>query len=427
MKNEILTERVNLFEPNDYIFFCVELCGNFTADMLAKAVRAAFEANESTMSKIVLTDSGNAYYERISESCCNVEIIEAANENVWDIARKNEKQPFNLEKGELIRCFIIPNKNGFSLLIMSHHLAGDGKSICFFIEDIMYALSGKKLEFKPLILITKDNIPKGNKISLILAKLFTEYCRRKWHKMQIPAFGWSDYYKLHESYWRSTGSLFLHKTLSEEETKCVIANARKISVSVNSYIITAFLCANKNIRVTGMPVNVRDSGNCSMSNHASGIGVEYSYSDSLSFPDNARKLHAIIMGEIEKHRWFVIQFLSRMPATLIDSILLYTHGLFDVPLTRKTASIMGYTNARKRDLGVTNLTVIDIPAVYENAQIKRLIFMPPNVSYSNNIIGVSTFDGNMTLTYHGIDKGIKEQNDFFNRGIENLLKTSQIT
>ncbi len=93
-------------------------------------------------------------------------------------------------------------------------------------------------------------------------------------------------------------------------------------------IITAFLCANKNIRVTGLPVSVRESDNCSMSNHASGIAAEYSYSDNLSFPDNARKLHAIIMGELEKHRWFVIQFLSRMPATLIDSVLLYTHGLY---------------------------------------------------------------------------------------------------
>ncbi len=426
MKNEILTERPNLFEPNDYIVFCAELCGNFTADMLAEAVRAAFEANETTMSKIVLTDSGSAYYERISESCCNVEIIEAANGNIWDIARNNEKQPFDLEKGELIRCFIIPNNNGFSLLIMSHHLAGDGKSICFFIEDIMYALSGKELEFKPLILLTKDNIPKENKISLT-AKLYTEYCRRKWNKMKISAFGWPDYYKLHESYWRSTGSLFLHKTLSEEETKCVIANASKIGVSVNSCIITAFLCANKNIRVTGIPVSVRDSGNCSMSNLTSGIIAEYSYSDNLSFPDNARKLHAIIMGNLEKHRWFVLQFLSRMPVTLIDSVLLYTNGLFDAPLTRQAASIMGYTSEKKRDLGVTNLTVIDIPSVYENAQIKRIIFMPPDVSYSNNIIGVSTFDGNMTLTYHGTDKGIKEQNDFFNRGIENLLKISHIT
>ncbi len=421
MKNEILTERVNLFEPNDYIFFCVELCGNFTADMLSKAVRAAFEANESTMSKIVLTDSGNAYYERISESRCTVEIIEAANESVWDIARENEKQPFDLESGELMRCFIIPQKSGFSLLIMSHHLAGDGKAICFFIEDIMYALSGKELDFKPLILITKNNIPKENNASWLLAKLYTEYCGRKWHKLQVPAFGWSDYYKLHESYWRSTGSLFLHKTLSEEETKCVTANARNIGVSVNSYIITAFLCANKNIRVTGLPVSVRDRGNCSMSNHTSGISAEYSYSDNLSFPDNARKLHAIIMGVLKKHRYFVLQFLSRMPATLIDSVLLYTHGLFDIPFTRKTASIMGYTNAKKRDLGVTNLTVIDLPAVYENVQIKGLIFMPPNVSYSNNIIGVSTFDGNMTLTYHGTDKGIEDQTDFFNRGVETLL------
>ncbi len=86
MKNEILTERTNLFEPNDYIIFCAELQGNFTAEMLADAVRKAFEANEATMSKIVLTDSGVAYYERISESCCTVEIIDGANENVWEIA-----------------------------------------------------------------------------------------------------------------------------------------------------------------------------------------------------------------------------------------------------------------------------------------------------------------------------------------------------
>jgi len=426
VKKEILTERTNLFEPNDYIFFCVELFGNFTADMLKEAVQKAFEANESTMSKIVLTDSGNAFYERIPESGCKVEIIEDTNRNLWDIARKNEKQPFDLEKGELMRCFIIPDNNGFSLLIMSHHLAGDGKSICFFIEDIMCALSGKELEFKPLVLLTKDNIPNESKLSLI-AELFTKYCKRKWNKMQIPVFGWEDYYKLHESYWRNTGSLFLHKTLSEKETKCVIANAKKIGVSVNSYIITAFLCADKNIRDTGIPVSVRESGNRSMSNLTSGINAEYSYSDNLSFSDNARKLHSIIMGKLKKYRLFVLQFLSKMPATLIDSVLLYIYGLFDVPLTRITADIMGYTNAKKRGLGVTNLTVIDIPTVYENAEIKGLVFMPPNVSYSNNIIGVSTFDGNMTLTYHGTDKGIKEQSDFFNRCIENLLKMSKIT
>ncbi len=418
MKQEILTERINLFEPSDYIFFHLELCGDFTAYRLAEAMRAAFSANEATMSRIVLTASGNAYYERIDESCCNVEIVE--NADVWEVARQNEKRPFALEKGELVRCFVIPGGNSFSLLVMSHHLAGDGKSICCFVEDVMRALSGKKLEFKPLTLLTKENIPCG-KISLT-AKLYAKYCQRKWNKMKAPAFRWKDYYHLHESYWSGTSSLFMQKTLSQDETNCVIASAKKIGVSVNSYIVAAFLCANKNIRVAGIPVSVREKDNCSMTNLTSGIRTKYSYKENLSFPDNARKLHDVVVDELSRNKWFVLQFMSMLPPTLVDSVLLCTHGLFDEPFVKQTAEVMGYAGAKKRELGVTNLTVIDIPAVYENVKIKSLVFMPPNVTYSDNIIGVSTFNGAMTLTYHGTEQGSKEQLNFFNRGVDILLK-----
>ena len=89
------------------------------------------------------------------------------------------------------------------------------------------------------------------------------------------------------------------------------------------------------------------------------------------------------------------------------------------------AGVMGYHGKAMRDLGITNLTVIDLPVCYGSVKIENIIFVPPNISYSHNVIGVSTFQGEMTVTYHGTEDGREEQKQFFDRGIQNLL--SQIS
>ena len=65
---------------------------------------------------------------------------------------------------------------------------------------------------------------------------------------------------------------------------------------------------------------------------------------------------------------------------------------------------MGYFGKNKKDLGISNLTVIDIPASYGNYKIDNIIFVPPAVSYSQNIIGVSTINGRLTFSYHDVMK-----------------------
>ena len=59
--NEIVTERPHLFEPNVYIAVCVEMVGKVCPEKLVAAAEKAFEANEATMSKIVL-EHCLAYY-----------------------------------------------------------------------------------------------------------------------------------------------------------------------------------------------------------------------------------------------------------------------------------------------------------------------------------------------------------------------------
>ena len=44
--HEIITERPNLFEPDDYITFYIELSGKVRAEELADAVKSAYRATK---------------------------------------------------------------------------------------------------------------------------------------------------------------------------------------------------------------------------------------------------------------------------------------------------------------------------------------------------------------------------------------------
>lgn len=138
------------------------------------------------------------------------------------------------DKGELVRVFIIPSEDKTQIVIMAHHLVGDGKSIIYFIKDIMNALSGIPLTYKPLTLLER-NLPKKGLPAI--AKLYARYCKHKWNNRP---FTWQDYYHLHRKYWKSVSSDIRYETLSVEETQRIKDDARHIGCSVNSYIVTLF-------------------------------------------------------------------------------------------------------------------------------------------------------------------------------------------
>lgn len=390
--NQILTERQNLFEPNVYITMCVELTGKICPHQLTAAIKEAYKANEATMSRIVL-EHGTAYYEKLSVSGCKTMITD---KNWMELVRENEKLPFEIDRGELVRTFIIPADTDTKIMIMAHHLAGDGKSIIYLIKDIMNALAEKTLTYKPLALLDKDSFSDtGLSVS---AGLYAHYCRRKWKDC---FFTWRDYYNVHNKYWETACSDIQYKTLSVSETEQIIENAKQIGCSVNSYLVTVFLQKYQKKCEVGIPVSIREGKNEAMSNLTSGIRIKHLFDPKKTFAQNAMQVDAKIKAKLQGSRVFALQFLAELPMTLIDAVLLNTHACYSDRLAKQTAKIMGYIG-KTRDLGITNLTVIDIPVLYGSYEIKNIIFVPPAVSYAHNIIGISTVNGKMTFSFHNM-------------------------
>lgn len=389
---EILTERQNLFEPNVYITMCVELTGKVCPHQLTAAIKEAYKANEAAMSRIVL-EQGTAYYEKLSVSGCKTMIT---NKNWIELVRENEKLPFEIDKGELIRTFIIPADTDTQIMVMAHHLVGDGKSIIYLIRDMMNALAEKTLTYKPLVLLDKNYFL--NTSLSASAKLYAHYCRRKWKN---HFFTWQDYYNLHHKYWETACSDIQYKTLSVSETEQIIEKAKQAGCSVNSYLVTMFLQKYQRKCEVGIPVSIRESKNEAMSNLTSGIRITHLFDTKKTFAENAMQVDEKIKSELRRSRVFALQFLAELPMTLIDAVLLNTHDCYSDRLAKQTAKIMGY-RGKTRDLGITNLTVIDIPVLYGNYKIENIIFVPPAVSYAHNIIGISTVNGKMTFSFHNM-------------------------
>lgn len=389
---EIVTERPDLFEPNVYITMCVELAEKIDPCQLRAAIEQAYKANEAAMSKIVL-EQGVAYYEKQSVSGCKIIITD---KDWTELVRENEKKPFAIDRGELIRTFIIPAEADTKIMIMAHHLAGDGKSILYFVQDIMNALAENPPAYKPLVLLKRNSFS-DTRLSAS-AKLFVHYCRRKWKNCY---FTWQDYYNLHNKYWKTACSDIKYETLSAAETEQIIEKAREAGCSVNSYLVTMFLQRFRKKCEVGIPVSIRESGNESMVNLTSGIRIIHRFDPKKSFAENGVQVHGKIKRKLKNKRKFVLKFLAELPGTLLDAVLLTAHGCYSHRLAEKTAKIMGYIG-KIRDLGITNLTEIDIPVVYGSYKIKNIIFVPPAVSYSQNVIGVSTFNGKMTFTFHNM-------------------------
>lgn len=399
--NEILTERPNLFEPNVYIAMCVELSGNVCPQKLTAAIRKAYGANEAAMSRIVL-EHGIACYERMPFTGCRTAI---SDQDWLELVHENEKIPFAINEGELIRTFVIPGTHT-RILVMAHHLAGDGKSILYFIKDVMNALAGTPLPYKPLSLVTKSSLA-GTPLS-IPAKYFVRYCSHKWNH---EVFTWQDYYRLHDKYWKTFSSHITYKTLSAAETERIIREAGQTGCSVNSYLVTLFLRKYQRKCEIGIPVSIREKGNEAMSNLTSGISIHSQYDPGKTFAENAVLVHGKIKKELGQKRLSVLQFLAGLPPTLIDAALLSAydcfpgeriHQGFPDRLARQTAGVMGYTG-KTRDMGITNLMIPDIPVLYGEHKIENIIFVPPAISYSHDIYGILTVNGKMTVSFHDMD------------------------
>lgn len=413
---KIQTERMHLFVPNIGIAINIYIDGNPTDNQMKLAISKAVLCHESLQSKIILQNDGVAFYKKAEpkyQIFCN-------SEEWTKLVEKFPLQPLDIFNGEMVRFHIIRNDNSLQLLIIGHHLAGDGLSFVFLTEDIMRALNGELIQYKPLQVLDINVLPKRSGMSFI-TKIYLQHLNKRWSKNRC-VFNCENYHGLLKEYANKYDGAVTGHIFNENETSKLIHYSKKIGISVNTLLVTALLKEYKETAIVGIPVSVRDSLYKGMANWVSGISITYQYDINMNFSANAKIIQTMINKLLKNNRkkYFVLHFINMIDNSLLDSVCMTKYLNFSNPESIKLAKLMFYTR-NSCDLGVTNLTRAMIPAIYGKYSITALSFVPPVIPNTKRSIGIVTFENKMSITMNTIAVDKTKEQDFFNHVI-NLLR-----
>lgn len=383
-----------LFEPNVYMCLLASLKGDITAEEIEAAVEKAYTQNETTMSKVIL-EEGKVYFQNMPRTGCRV----FRDNRSWQEIRKEcERNTFKINEGELFRTYIIEEEKGYTLMMMVHHIAADGKAMMIVLGDILNNLAGREVEFKPLTSEGSELIPADQEVSFPIMFLI-RYLNRIWQKTG-RRFGWEDYYEIHKRFWEVWESEVRFENIGKEELEQIKEECKEKNITVNSYMMTKILEKHPEYLNVCFPISLRRE-NRSVTNRVLLVKTNFKYNLKRTFWENAGKLHNITREFIEnKDKKYDMALRVRwMDTGLLDSSLMYTFCGYENKVSKLLAELIGYSGKRKTHLTVTNLTNIEVDKDYGRFQVKSVTAIAPTMSAGKNVVCIGTFDGKMTIAY----------------------------
>ncbi len=416
-RTKIDKERTWIYSPVNDIVIKVDIKGILSEEQLKKAIKDTVNHYDMLQQKIVVDNDGNAYYLKAETFEPIIKLIEGD----WkEAAKEQEKYPFAIDIGEFIRFFYQKTETGMTLLIIAHHIAGDGISFTYFVQDIMRSISGEKVEYKQLELYNMEKLPREARLRAPITWLI-KYMNRKWRKTGRK-FDFNNYYKMYDQYWNNRETLIYTDILEDEVYDSIYRYSKESNLTINTMITTALIRASDELCDVGMAASIREKEFTGMGNYATGISVKYQYNETISFVENARIVQKMIYDKLynTSKRYFLLQFMRSIEPTLIDAIYFNTCSDYNNKTAETFSKMFGYSGNPK-GISITNLTKLPIETKYGDFEIADFIFVPPLVLNAKRIIGVATIGKRMVVSLHiNNDNEADEHRKFFYKGMEHL-------
>jgi len=200
-KLKILTERAYLRSPGIHVGIKAEIKGVFSDDEFNNAIERVCKRHPLLLSTISIETDSNAYYLLNNRNKIEVQFTQYAEKDQWlKWYEMKDNEPFDFESGPLLKMCVIRNHKNSTLIILGHHLLGDGLAYMFLFRDLLKALSGEldSMELLPSVMKVKSTFPSKAK-SGIVTRILSYYLNRSWNK-NSKKFTNQDFYEFFYDY-----------------------------------------------------------------------------------------------------------------------------------------------------------------------------------------------------------------------------------
>jgi NRPS condensation-like uncharacterized protein len=401
---KIVTERLFLRSPNINVGFRIKIAGNIEKKEFETAIHNICKIHPLLNCSIEIDNEHNAWFVQDAMHI-DIEYYKAEEMPDWqDWYKERDAVPFSLLRGPLIKICVISDDNKMEIIILGHHIIGDGIGYLNLVKDILLALDNK-IDIIPQIPPVVNKFKNGCKLGFLL-KLYARSLNRAWRKNRV-SFSESDYCEFFEQYRTKFVPKRYIDSIDETKLKKLIEKCKTNNLTVNELITTAFSAAmvelsgkypNKQIRI-GVVANTRNDlisnpYKC-MGNYITGISKIVQYISKNDFMSNAKNIAAILRKQLTNVniRNLAVNFLSELDTDLVESIIFASYGNYKSPISKKLGKLIS-EGLDKKGLGVSNLGRYEFND-YDTFQLMDMQFIGP--AFPAQLLSVSIITVNNKL------------------------------
>lgn len=408
MKYYLNLERPHLMNPAMNVIIKADFRGQFYEDVFREAVKKLSDAYGILRATVQMDEKGLAYYKPSSAADVPVWLLEGG-ASFEQLVQRENKKIFHLKKESMLRIFVIPAPAAFSVIFVSHHLLGDGKSNLLLMEALGRAYKGEELPYVGIRLIKgTENFPRKSELSSV-TKMYLGSLNRTWKK-EKRIFSFEEYNKLFQTYHIEREPVLYSITLNAVELRKLTHRCKKIGVTVNSAVVAAFSYAEKEMDEhhknstdkIGIAVDVRDELNFDaarlVGNYASAVSIEQGKVGKEEFAKYMAMIHNKLQKKIKNTRskWLCLQAFDWLEGTLIDAGYFYAYGRLESKGAKRYAKMINYAG-EPSELGVTNLGKVFM-RMPEGIEMESIEFVPPAAPCNDITVGIVTYQGVMHVS-----------------------------
>lgn len=394
------------------ILMMARFYGSVTKELLSIALAKVRKKYPLLNSRILQDNDGAIKFAFDYVQDFSVVVLEKKSDNEWlEIAWNEQKVPFNLQTGPLIKFLLISSADTTDLVIICHHCICDGLSLTYLIKDIALFLEKPDSIVQPLPVppaVSLDNLSVNVPFSLVslLTKILAKSMNRAWNKSKV-IFNEQDYEQLYRDYWKNKHIGLLTFNLSKDVTAALVTRCHAEQVTVNSALTTAFSLAQYDLQGNSQPylkkallaINIRHLFKNPPGENFGllALGNEISLpSGQDGFWSIAKRFNAEMREMLADPK----KFLGLMPSldyiepTLFDAIYFTESGTFkNKTAIRFKNMVLSSTGTPKRSLDITNLGLVKD---YTN-NLETIFFVPILSSNYEKTLGIVTIGGEMNI------------------------------
>ena len=399
-KQYLVTERAHFMCPNMYFGILATIPKAFDSDKAQLTLNDLASAHPFLRSTIAYdTDDIRLYYHIHKESKIEVHTMPnvtdvSTNGPIWKHYKAIGMKEWNVFQNGLLKVFFYPSNENFQVLLIAHHLLGDGRAIqqliCEFAD--CYIEKKKPAYVEEHLIQSESDLPNGSQLpftSSYIVKRANKQWKKEQHRVSYEAYAtFSDNFALQQPIG------YERRTLKEDEVKGMIQQCKEYEVSVNDFLMTNLFHAAKTKKII-MAFDIRSQLTCyqkgAMGNYASALGIIYN-GKNKNFVKRVKEVHARIKASKENNKklMLVLSCYLNMDPTLLDAAAI--SGMKGY--SSKAAAFVGngmFGMDKREGISITNLGSILNPNLLEAT------FIPPASPAAKYTVGVLTVNNRMNL------------------------------